>query len=43
MKTKTYRNLGLNNETYELLKELKSELKLKSLNDVIVYLLKNVE
>ena len=41
MKTKNNINIEVSLENHKLIKEL--QLKLKSLNDVIVYLLENVE
>lgn len=43
MKHKNNINLAVKPETHKLVKELQEELKVKSLDDVIVYLLENVE
>ena len=36
-------NIAVLTETHKLLKELQSELEVKSIDDVIVYLLENVK
>ena len=43
MKHKNNINIGVKPETHKLVKELQVELGVKSLDDVICYLLENVE
>ena len=43
MKHKNNINIGVRPETHKILKDLQSDLGVKSLNDVICYLLENVE
>jgi len=43
MKSKNKINIAVFTETHKLLKELQWDLKVKSIDDAIVYLLENVE